>query len=71
MGAHATSSIGRTVSPSVASKKVAPLAFSLPPPDPPLTLVARTFMGASHAKLRQLMNTKCFQKKQCMQGCDS
>ena len=29
MGAQATSSIGRTVSPSVASKKVAPLAFSL------------------------------------------
>ena len=29
MGAQLTSSIGRTVSPSVASKKVAPLAFSL------------------------------------------
>ena len=29
MGAQATSSMGRTVSPSVASKKVAPLAFSL------------------------------------------
>lgn len=29
MGAQATSSMGRTVSPSVASKKVAPFAFSL------------------------------------------
>ena len=29
MGAHATSSMGRTVSPSVASKNIAPLAFSL------------------------------------------
>ena len=29
MGAQATSSIGRTVSPSVASKNVAPFAFSL------------------------------------------
>lgn len=32
MGAHATSSIGLTVSPSVASKNVAPFAFSLHPP---------------------------------------
>lgn len=32
IGAQDTSSIGRTVSPSVASKKVAPFAFSLQQP---------------------------------------